>query len=81
MKSAPLKITRTIIEKTAKEEKFMKIQNVGVCLAFLAVFGTYFAGCYEHPRGPGIEIEIHDSAWHHTNDGDHGAQWDHDHDH
>ena len=57
----------------------MKIQNVGVCLAFLAIFGTYFAGCYEHPRGLGIEIEIHDSSWHHQNDSDHGAQWEHDH--
>jgi hypothetical protein len=69
---------RTFSQKFTKDE-FMKIQNVGICLVFLALFATYFAGCYEHPRSSGVAIEVHDSTWHHTNDADHGAQWDHDH--
>jgi hypothetical protein len=56
----------------------MKIQNAGIGLVLLALFATYVAGCYEHPRGPGVEIEVHGSTWHHRNDADHGAQSDHD---
>ena len=59
----------------------MKIRNLNVCLVLVAAFAVCNIGCYEHRRGPGIEIEVHDSGWHHDHDQDHGVQWNHDNKH
>ena len=57
----------------------MKLTTLGLLLVILAGFSTFAMGCYEHPRGVGIDVDVHDSGWHHGHDDDHGVQWDHDH--